>query len=193
MTESLSPELLTVSDAAAWRAWLDANENTSNGVWVTLAKKGTHAPTTLNYAEALDEALCSGWIDGRKNSIDTATYRQHFTPRRARSLWSKRNVELVRLLIESGRMRQRGHTEIKRAQSDGRWDRAYDGAAAMTVPGDMVTALRAHPGAEEAFLALTSTARYPILLDVTTAHSDEARAARIVRHVRRLIPARDSS
>ncbi len=87
------PNQLTVANAAEWRAWLDENEETNNGVWVTLAKKGTRTPTSLTYAQALDEALCSGWIDSRKNAINETTYRQHFTPRRARSIWSKRNVE----------------------------------------------------------------------------------------------------
>ncbi|WP_406147744.1 YdeI family protein [Streptomyces sp. NBC_01012] len=177
---------LTVADAAAWRAWLDENEGTSNGVWVTLAKKGTRTPTSLTYAQALDEALCSGWIDGRRNAIDSSTYRQHFTPRRPRSLWSKRNVALVTGLIESGRMRARGHAEIERARTDGRWERAYAGSATIDVPDDLLTALRATPGAEAAFLALGSSARYPILLDVTTAGNDAVRATRIARHVARL-------
>ncbi|WP_399880021.1 YdeI family protein [Streptomyces sp. BBFR51] len=186
MNASSSTVQLTVTDAAAWRAWLDENEGTSNGVWVILAKKGTHTPTSLTYAQALEEALCSGWIDGRKNAIDSATYRQHFTPRRPRSLWSKRNVALVTGLIESGRMRERGRAEIERARTDGRWERAYAGSATIDVPGDLLTALRATPGAETAFLALGSSARYPILLDVTTASNDTVRATRIVRHVTRL-------
>jgi uncharacterized protein YdeI (YjbR/CyaY-like superfamily) len=180
-------EQLTVPDAAAWREWLDENEDTSDGVWVTLAKKGTHTPTSLTYAQALDEALCSGWIDGRKNAIDTATYRQHFTPRRARSMWSQRNIELVAALTDSARMRTRGRAEIERAQADGRWDRAYAGAATIEVPEDLLVALRRSPGAEAAFGDLGSTARYPILLDVTTASNERVRAARIARHVGRLV------
>lgn len=187
MTNTLgAAELLTVPDAAGWRAWLNDKENTSDGVWVTLAKKGIRTPTTLTYAEALNEALCSGWIDGRKNSIDAGTYRQHFTPRRTRSIWSQRNVELVAKLIESGRMRDRGYLEIERARADGRWERAYAGAAAMTVPEDLVLALHEHPAAERVFLSLSSTAKYPILLDVTTATTASLRAKRIARHVTRL-------
>ena len=96
----MSDDRLTVPDAAAWRAWLDANEATSDGVRLVLAKKGTSSPTSLTYAEALDEALCSGWIDGRRNAIDEATFQQHFTPRRARSIWSVRNVDHVARLVE---------------------------------------------------------------------------------------------
>lgn len=179
----MTPDQLTLPDVAAWRAWLDANENSSDGVWLTLAKKGTQTPTNVTYAQALEEALCSGWIDGRKNAIDDATYRQHFTPRRARSTWSKRNVELAEALTASGRMRGRGRVEIARAQADGRWERAYPGAAAMDVPADFRAALRDSPGAEAAFLALDAADRYSILLKVVTAPSETTRTARIARHM----------
>jgi len=181
------PGQLTVADAVAWRAWLDIHEDVSNGVWLTLAKKGTTTPTTLTYQEALDEALCSGWIDGRKQSIDSAIYRQHFTPRRARSIWSRRNVDLVDGLTAASRMRERGQAEIERARTDGRWDRAYAGAAAMIVPNDFLSALKGTEGAEPAFFALTASARYPILLDITTASSDALRATRIARHIGRIV------
>ena len=180
-----APEL-TVADAAHWRAWLDDHESTSDGVWLVLAKKGTTEPTSLTYAEALDEALCSGWIDGRKQSRDAATFRQHFTPRRARSLWSTRNVDIVARLAAQGRMRPRGAEEIARAQADGRWERAYAGSATIEVPADLRAALDAHPPAARAFDALTKTERYSVLHPVVTASSDTLRAARIARHVERL-------
>lgn len=185
MANDPAPEL-TVPDAAAWRAWLDEHENTSNGVWLTLAKKGTTTPTSLSYAQALDEALCSGWIDGRKQSIDAATFRQHFTPRRARSLWSLRNVEHVARLIADGRIRERGHAEIERAKADGRWDRAYAGSATIEVPAELQAALDAQPEAAAAFAALRRAERYSVLFDFTTAPSDAARATRIARQVERL-------
>ena len=186
MTHSTPPAQLTLADVAAWRAWLDRNEHTSDGVWLVLAKKGTTVPTSLSYAEALREALCSGWIDGRRNAVDDATYRQHFTPRRTRSLWSQRNVDLVGGLIESGRMRERGLQEVSRAQADGRWDRAYAGPATIEVPADLQTALASSPSAASAFRALDRTSRYPILLHIATAPNDMARAARITRQVDRL-------
>lgn len=186
MNDSTPPLQLTVADVGAWRAWLEENERTSNGVWLVLARKGTAIPTSLGYAEALDEALCSGWIDGRRNAVDDAVYRQHFTPRRARSLWSKRNVGLAGALITSGRMRDRGLTEISLAQADGRWERAYAGAAAIDMPADLQTALEASPAAASAFHALGSAARYPILLQVETAPNNTVRAQRISRQIHRL-------
>jgi uncharacterized protein YdeI (YjbR/CyaY-like superfamily) len=186
MSDARIPTPLTVTDAAAWRAWLDENEYISDGVWLTLAKKGTTAPTSLTYAEALDEALCSGWIDGRKNAVDAATFRQHFTPRRARSMWSARNVAHVARLIDEGRMRERGRSEIDRAKADGRWERAYAGSATLEVPADLQSALDAEPSAAAAFAALGSTARFPILLQIVTAPTAALRAARIARHVERL-------
>ena len=186
MPEVSTPPELLVADAAAWRAWLDEHESTSNGVWLILAKKGVLLPTSLTYAQALDEALCSGWIDGRKQSVDAATYRQHFTPRRARSMWSQRNIGHVGRLIDAGRMRARGYAEISRAQADGRWDRAYAGAGSIQVPADLAAALDAVPAAAASFANLGRAAQYPILLQIVTAPNAAVRAARIARWVVRL-------
>lgn len=179
------PELI-VADVTRWRAWLDDNESTSDGVRLLLAKKGTTTPTVLTYAEALDEALCCGWIDGRRQSRDATTFWQHFTPRRSRSLWSTRNVDIVARLTEEGRMRTRGAEEIAKAQADGRWDRAYAGPATIEVPPDLRAALDAAPAAAHAFDALNKTQRYAVLHPVVTAATDAVRAARIARHVERL-------
>ncbi|RMI12558.1 YdeI/OmpD-associated family protein [Cellulomonas triticagri] len=181
--------LLTVPDVAAWRTWLDAHEDDPDGVWLVLAKKGTVDPTSLTYAQALDEALCSGWIDGQKRSHDAATFLQKFTPRRARSLWSVRNVEHVARLTEAGRLRPRGVAEIERAQGDGRWDRAYAGSATAVVPDDLLAALDAAPGARERFTALNAQARYSVLHPVMTAATPETRARRIARAVADLLTA----
>jgi uncharacterized protein YdeI (YjbR/CyaY-like superfamily) len=177
---------LTVPDAAAWRAWLDAHESTSEGVRLVLAKKGTTTPTSLTYAEALDEALCSGWIDGRRNALDAGTFLQHFTPRRARSIWSMRNVDHVARLVDSRRMRPRGQTEIDRAKDDGRWDRAYAGQADMEPPADLAVALADSPRASRAFAGLSRSARYSVMHPVLTAPTEEARVGRIARAVARL-------
>ncbi|GAA1786531.1 YdeI/OmpD-associated family protein [Leucobacter iarius] len=180
MTAPLPP-LLTLADAAAWRAWLDENEETSDGVWLVLAKKGTTEPTTLSYAQALDEALCSGWIDGQKGSLDAATFRQRFTPRRKQSMWSERNIGLVAELIEAGRMRERGHAEIERAKGDGRWDRAYAGASKAEVPDDLAAALAASPGAAAAFAGLNGANRYSVLHRLMTASNATTRANRLAK------------
>ncbi len=174
---------LVLPDAAAWRAWLDAHEDDPDGVWLVLAKKGTTEPTSLTYDQALDEALCSGWIDGQKRGRDTATFRQRFTPRRRASLWSQRNIGLVAVLEDAGRMGARGRAEVDRAKGDGRWDRAYAGAATVTVPDDLRAALDAAPAAAALFAELDATNRYAVLHRVVTAPSDAARANRIAKLV----------
>lgn len=175
------PPLLMVADVIAWRVWLDANEDLSDGVWLVLAKKGTTAPTTLSYAQALEEALCSGWIDGQKGSIDATTFRQRFTPRRRASMWSERNIGLVEELIVQGRMRARGQAEIDRARGDGRWDRAYAGAAKAEVPEDLAAALAASDAASRMFASLNSANRYAILHRLMTASNATTRGNRLLR------------
>lgn len=174
---------LVLPDAAAWRTWLDEHEGDTDGVWLVLAKKGTSEPTSLTYDEALDEALCSGWIDGQKRGRDEATFRQRFTPRRKASLWSQRNIGLVATLTADGRMRERGQAEIDRAKGDGRWDRAYAGAASATVPEDLQAALDASPAAATLFAELDATNRYAVLHRITTAPSATARTNRLTKLV----------
>ncbi|QSB23626.1 YdeI/OmpD-associated family protein [Curtobacterium sp. 24E2] len=174
---------LVLPDAAAWRVWLDEHEDDADGVWLVLAKKGFTEPTTLTYDQALDEALCSGWIDGQKRGRDDATFRQRFTPRRKASLWSQRNIGLVATLIADGRMRERGQAEIDRAKEDGRWDRAYAGAASATVPEDLQAALDASPAAAALFAELDATNRYAVLHRITTAPSATSRTSRLTKLV----------
>ena len=170
---------LIVSDAAAFRDWLDANRDSSGGVWLVLAKKNTTDPTSLSYAQALEEALCQGWIDGQRRSRDATTFTQRFTPRRRTSQWSKRNVDLAERLIADGRMLPSGLVEIERAKADGRWAAAYSGQAAATVPADLATALAANPAAGKMFAALNGANRYAVLYRVETAKRAETRARRI--------------
>ncbi|WP_317229126.1 YdeI/OmpD-associated family protein [Clavibacter sp. MX14-G9D] len=176
-------ELLTVPDRAAWRAWLDAEEETSDGVWLVLAKKGTTEPTSLTYAEALDEALCSGWIDGQTASIDERVFRRRFTPRRKASLWSERNIGLVATLTAEGRMRPAGIREVERAQADGRWERAYAGQASASEPEDLLAALAASPAAAATFATLSKVNRYAVIHRVSTAPNATVRANRLARLV----------
>ncbi len=175
--------ILTVADAAAWRAWLAAHHEQSDGVWLTLAKKGVSDPTSLRYDEALEEALCRGWIDGQIQRLDERAYRQRFTPRRARSAWSKRNVGIVERLAGEGRMEPAGVAAVERAKADGRWETAYSGQASIEVPADLATALRAEPRAQAMFEILTSQNRYAVLLRIHSAKRADTRARRIQRFV----------
>lgn len=184
---ALDDELI-VEDAAAWRQWLDEHETQPDGVWLVLAKKGTTSPTNLSYAAALDEALCSGWIDGPKRGRDDVTFLQKFTPRRPRSMWSARNVEHIARLTDEGRMRSRGHTEVERAKADGRWDRAYAGSASAEPPAALLQALDETPGARAAFEALSRAERYSILHPLMTAPTPQTFEARLRRALDRLAP-----
>ena len=177
------PEVLIVEDVAAWREWLDAHEESSDGIWLMLAKKGATSPTSLTYQQALREALCSGWIDGQSKSIDATAYRQRYTPRRKASMWSQRNVTLVAELIEQGRMRPQGQAEIDRAKADGRWDRAYAGPSTAEVPEDLAAALAASPAAAATFASLNGQNRYAVLHRVLTAPSPTSRTNRLAKLV----------
>ena len=177
---------LLVADAGAWHAWLAENHSTSPGVRLVLARKGATAPTRLTYDEALLEALCHGWIDGHLTRRDDATYRVRFTPRRSRSAWSRRNVELVERLTADGRMRPAGLAEVERAKADGRWERAYGGAAAMELPDDLRDALAASPDAQAMWEVLTRANRFAVLYRVHEAKRTETRARRIARFVEML-------
>ena len=176
------PELV-VADAAAWKAWLAEHHHEQLGVWLMLAKKGTTEPTSLTYAEALQEALCQGWIDGQARRGGDATYFQRFTPRRARSPWSKRNVGFVAELEAAGRMQPAGRAEVERAKADGRWDAAYAGPATIEVPDDLAAALAVSPTAAANFELLTKTNRYAILYRVQDAKRPDTRARRIEQFV----------
>lgn len=182
------PELL-LPDAAAWRSWLEAHHTEPRGVWLVLTKKGGDV-TTLTYAQALDEALCFGWIDGQARSRDAASSFQRMTPRRARSPWSARNVTYVERLEAEGRMTGAGRAEVERAKADGRWDRAYAGPATATVPDDLAAALAADPAAQAWWDVLTSTNRFAVLYRVQDAKRPQTRARRIAQFVEQLAEGR---
>jgi uncharacterized protein YdeI (YjbR/CyaY-like superfamily) len=176
------PELL-VADAGAWLAWLSEHCREPNGVWLVLARKGVTEPTSLTYAQALDEALCHGWIDGQVRRRDEATFKQRFTPRRSRSIWSKRNVGLVAELAAQGRMHPAGLAEVERAKADGRWDAAYAGSTEIEVPADLAAALGANPRATAMFAQLSRVNRYAILFRLGNLKRPETRARRIEQYV----------
>jgi uncharacterized protein YdeI (YjbR/CyaY-like superfamily) len=176
------PELM-VADAAAWRTWLHGNHAESPGVRLVLAKKGTTHPTTLSYDQALDEAICFGWIDGQLWRRDSETFLRRFTPRNARSGWSQRNVAIAERLSASGRMHRSGDDEVRRAKADGRWEAAYAGQRDAVVPDDLARALAANPRAQATFQTLTAANRYSIVHRVGSAKKVETRARRIEQFV----------
>lgn len=162
----------------AFETWLRKNHASCDGVWLLIAKTGAERPT-VTYQQALESALCYGWIDGQKKSLDAQHWLQRFTPRRARSLWSKTNRAKAEALIEAGRMQPSGMAEVDRARSDGRWDTAYDGARAAVVPPDLQQALDARPEARHFFSGLDGANRYAVLWRVQTARRAETRSRRI--------------
>jgi uncharacterized protein YdeI (YjbR/CyaY-like superfamily) len=173
---------LFFEDDRAFEQWLSAEHANVDGVWLKFAKKDSGIKS-LNYRGALDVALCYGWIDGQAKRIDETYYVQRFTPRRARSKWSKINRDKVAELIASGRMQPPGLAEIERAKADGRWDAAYDSPANATVPDDLQAALDANPAAGEFFATLKGQNRYAILFRIQDAKRPETRARRIEKFV----------
>ncbi len=184
MAAELPP--LVVANVGAWRRWLDKQHAQSTGVWLLLAKQGTTKPTNLTYDEALEEALRYGWIDGQLRRVDDTTYSRRFTPRGARSNWSKRNVAICERLIGEGRMHAAGLAEVERAQTDGRWDAAYAGSKSIEVPADFAAALRTNKRAQATFKKLNSANRYAFLYRIETAKRPETRSRRISQFVEML-------
>ncbi len=176
------PEL-TVVDAAAWREWLAEHHGDPSGVWLVLAKGGTTEPTSLRYAEAVDEALCFGWIDGQSRSRDDTSWFVRFTPRRSRSPWSKRNVGIIDRLLADGRMHAAGLAEVERAKADGRWEAAYAGPATIEMPDDLAGALAAEPRAKAMFEVLTKQNRYAVIYRIGAAKRADTRARRVEQMV----------
>jgi uncharacterized protein YdeI (YjbR/CyaY-like superfamily) len=181
--------VLDFPDQAALEAWLEAEGTTAPGVYVKLAKKGAGVPS-VTYAELVEACLCFGWIDGRANRLDDRFYLQRITPRRARSIWSQKNVDAVEALTLAGRMRPAGLAAVEAARADGRWERAYAGSADITVPDDLAAALSAQPAALREFEALDGANRYAVLWRVHTAASNTTRANRIATLVQMLAEGR---
>lgn len=177
------PDELLLPDVAAWRAWLDEHEDTAPEAWLVLAKTGKPAPTTITRDEALEEALCSGWIDAISRGRDDTTSYQRYCPRRSRSTWSVRNVGMAERLVAEGRMRPRGLAEIERAKADGRWAAAYEGSRTITVPDDLAAALASDPGAAANFSLLSAQNRYAILFRLHHLKTAQARARNLAKFV----------
>jgi len=177
--------VLSFESREDWAAWLDENHTVATGVWLRLAKKASGL-RSVTYSEAVEVALCYGWIDGQARSYDEQTSLQRFTPRRARSVWSRINREKAQALIDDGRMKPAGLRAVEAAQRDGRWDAAYDSPRAATVPADLQQALDDNPAAGAFFATLNGQNRYAILYRIQTAKKAETRAKRIRQYVEML-------
>jgi len=168
---------LTISDVSIWSAWIAVHYHDAQGVWLKLAKKSSGLPT-VTHDQLLDIALCYGWIDGQRHGFDEQYYLQKFTPRRPRSLWSKRNIEKVEQLIADGRMQPGGLAQVESAKLDGRWQAAYDSPKNMTMPADFLAALESRPKAKAFYETLNKTNTFAIAFRLVTAQKPETRQRR---------------
>jgi uncharacterized protein YdeI (YjbR/CyaY-like superfamily) len=175
-------EAVQFASAAEFEAWLKVNHNTNSGIWLKLAKAGVD-PQSLSYAQALEVALCFGWIDGQKAALDERYWLQRFTPRSRRSRWSQTNRDKAEQLITAGRMQPAGLAEIERAKADGRWDAAYAGQRNATVPADLERELDRDPQAAAAFSQLDAHNRYAIIWRINDAKRPDTRARRISKYL----------
>ncbi len=184
MPLTIKPDLPIIPFASrgAWEAWLEEHHAVSDGLWLKIAKKASGIET-VSYAEAIEVALCHGWIDSQAASFDDLYWLQRFTPRRPRSKWSKVNRQKVIKLIEAGEMKPAGQREVERAKADGRWDAAYDAPSTATAPEDLLQELEKNDAAREFFATLDSKNRYAILHRIQDAKRPETRARRIEKYV----------
>lgn len=174
--------VLAFATPADWEAWLEQNHADVSGVWVSIAKKGSGIDS-VRYPEVLDSAICFGWIDARRESLDETRFLQRFCPRRARSRWSQVNREKAETLIAEGRMRPAGAAEVERAKADGRWQQAYAPQRRAAVPDDLQAALDASSSAAEAFARLSAQNRYSILYRLQDARQAKTRERRLAKFV----------
>jgi len=177
-SKSVEFKMLSFETPQQWNDWLDKNHDTVNGIQMRLYKKDSGIKS-INYAEALDEALCYGWIDGQKNSYDEKSWLQKFTPRRAKSGWSKRNTEHVERLIKERKMTPSGLKEIEAAKKDGRWEKAYDSQKNMQIPEDFLKELNKNKKAKTFFESLNKSNLYAIAYRLATAKKPETRQKRM--------------
>ncbi len=169
-----------------WEDWLKENHDRSQGIWLKIAKKESGIPT-VDYAQALESALCYGWIDGQKDKLDEQYWLQKFTPRRAKSPWSKINREKAEALIASGRMQPAGMRQVGLAQADGRWEAAYHSQRTIEIPEDFQVELDKHPEALEFYNSLNKANKYAFLYRIRTAKRPETRAAWVKRSIEMLL------
>jgi uncharacterized protein YdeI (YjbR/CyaY-like superfamily) len=174
--------IITFETQQSWEAWLNEHYAGASSVWLKIAKKQAGA-MSVTYPEALESAICYGWIDGQKASFDDKYWLQKFSPRRPRSIWSKINCEKAEALIAEGRMQPAGLRQVELAKGDGRWDQAYTSQGNITVPDDLQSELDKNPAAKEFFNTLNSVNRYAILFRIHAAKKADTRAARIQKFI----------
>ena len=182
---ALCEDIVAFSCGADWRAYLREHHATSPGVWLRIYKKAARV-ASVDYAGALDEALCYGWIDSTKRSFDELSFLQRFSSRRSRSVWSKINREHVARLEGEGRMEPAGRMAVEQARADGRWDEAYDSSRTIEVPPDFLARLDCHPAARATFDTLSRAERFALLYRLQTAKKAETRDRRMAQFVERL-------
>ncbi len=182
MTTRPDLPIIPFASRGTWEVWLEEHHAASDGLWLKIAKKGSGIET-VTFAEALDVALCYGWIDSQRSGFDERFFLQRFTPRKPRSKWSKVNCGKVTKLIEAGEMKPAGLREVERAKADGRWDAAYKPQSKATAPDDLRKELEKNEGAREFFATLDSRNRYAILHRIQDAKKPETRARRIEKYV----------
>jgi uncharacterized protein YdeI (YjbR/CyaY-like superfamily) len=175
-------EEVTFADQAEFEAWLEQNHATNAGLWLAIAKKGASA-SSVTYEQAVEVALCFGWIDGQKARGDDRFWLQRFTPRKSRSPWSRINREKAEQLIKAGRMRPAGLLEVERAKADGRWERAYAGAATVQLPPELKSEFERDPAVAAAFERLSASSRYSIIWRINDAKQPETRAQRVAKYL----------
>jgi len=187
-SSSAPPSTLPIhlfADADAFESWLQTNHTDTTGIWLKISKKGAGVKS-VSYDEAVDTALCFGWIDGQRKGLDAQHFLQRFTPRRKNSLWSKRNVAKIELLVASGRMRASGQAEVDTAKADGRWEKAYSSSSVMEVPADLEAALDQNKRARTFFDSLNRTKRHSFLWRIETTKRAETRSRKIAEFVKLL-------
>jgi uncharacterized protein YdeI (YjbR/CyaY-like superfamily) len=182
MNEKQDLPVIAFASLEDWGRWLEEHHTSADGLWLKIAKKGSDI-ASISYAEALEVALCYGWIDSQKARFDEEHWLQRFTPRRPGSKWSKDNRDKAEELSAEGLMKPAGLQEVERAKADGRWDAAYAGQRSMTIPDDLRLALEKNERAREFFATLDSRNRYAILYRIQTARKPETRARRIEKFI----------
>jgi uncharacterized protein YdeI (YjbR/CyaY-like superfamily) len=178
-------EILQLKSQKDWKKWLDKNHTQADGVWLKFAKKNS-GETTVSYGEAVETGLCYGWIDSQAKTLDGKFYLQRFTPRRAKSIWSKINREKIEKLIADGKMKPAGLAQIEAAKADGRWAAAYSSASTIQVPADFQKALDKNKAAADFFAKLSSSNRYAILFRLENTKRAETRSANIQKYIQML-------